>query len=565
MSQSHKAQAAPETTRQPASAVGGYQSLEVPTRTQATVPIDRGRSVGALPLLKDRRLVYVLLFVGLAVGYGLMRGSTWRTDPQAHTILEALATALALMVGVMALVRFYSKKNNTLLFIGAAFLGTAFLDGYHAVVTSTYFSERFPSTLDSLIPWSWVASRFFLSMFLFLSWFYWKRQENLGDEGRISEWAIYVATGVATLTSFMFFAFFPLPRAYYPELFFHRPEEFIPAAFFLFALIGYLRKGRWRDDPVEHWLVQALIVGFMGQAVFMSFSGQLFDVEFDAAHLLKNVSYVFVLVGLLISMYRIFRHAEDSTAKLEQQVEDLARSNGELEHFASVAAHDLQEPLRKVQAFGDRLSATSGDALDERGRDYVDRMQSAARRMQLLIDSLLGFSQVGTRDQPFEQIDLAEIAEQAIVDLEIPIEEAGAVVRVGDLPTIDGDPLQMRQLLQNLIGNALKYRRDDETAVIDIASAEPVITPADASNGLCHIAVQDNGIGFEPQYAEQIFRMFERLHGRTEYLGTGMGLAICRKIVERHGGTITATGTPGVGSTFMIAVPQSQESRRRAA
>ena len=162
----------------------------------------------------------------------------------------------------------------------------------------------------------------------------------------------------------MFFAYVPLPRAYYPELIFHRPEEFGPALFFLLALIGYLRKGDWRHDPLEHWSVLSLIIGLLGQAVFMSFSGQPFDFEFDAAHTLKKASYVAVLVGLLISMYHLFKKLEQeidtcerAQAALVRQTRVLENSNAELEQFAYVASHDLQEPVRKIQVFGSYLAA----------------------------------------------------------------------------------------------------------------------------------------------------------------------------------------------------------------
>ena len=226
-----------------------------------------------------------------------------------------MSTLLALIVEVI-LVRFYGKKNNTFLFIGTGFLGASFLDGYHAVVTSAFFKPFMPSDLPALIPWSWVASRQFLSILLFFGFLAWLREQRLGDKGRFSEGTVYLFSGIFTLASFLFFAFAPLPRAYYPELVFHRPEEFLPALFFLLALIGYLRKGLWREDAFEHWLVLSLIVGVVGQTVFMSFSGTLFDFEFDAAHTLKKVSYVCVLTGLMISMYSLFRVAEEGTRKL---------------------------------------------------------------------------------------------------------------------------------------------------------------------------------------------------------------------------------------------------------
>ena len=235
--------------------------------------------------------------LGLMLGYAAMRGSIWTGGAQLHTVMEAVATLLALIVGAMALVRFYAKENNTFLFIGTGFLGTAFLDGYHAIVTSAFFKPFMPSDLPALIPWSWVASRQFLSIFMILSILAWLREQKLGESGRIRENTVYVFATLFTLASFLFFAFVPLPRAYYPEIVFHRPEEFLPALFFAMALVGYLRKGEWRHDTFEYWLVLSLIIGFISQAGFMSFSGQLFDMEFDAAHLLKKVSYVCVLTG----------------------------------------------------------------------------------------------------------------------------------------------------------------------------------------------------------------------------------------------------------------------------
>jgi PAS domain S-box-containing protein len=257
-----------------------------------------------------RVMSYWLVGAGLTLSYLSLRGSAWQGSIQLHTLMEALATVLALTIGGMALVRYYSRKDSAFLIIGAAFLGTGLLDGYHALVTSAWMAAYLPSDLTSLIPWSWVASRLLLSVILFISWLEWRREQRLGSAGRVTERAVYLRTAAATLLSFLFFALAPLPRAYYPELPFHRPEEFVPALFFLLALIGYLQKGRWRDDAFEHWLVLCLVVSLVSQAVFMSFSGQLFDMNFDMAHMLKKASYLCVLTGLFIAMYGSFRSLE---------------------------------------------------------------------------------------------------------------------------------------------------------------------------------------------------------------------------------------------------------------
>jgi len=225
----------------------------------------------------------------------------------------------------------------------------------------------------------------------------------------------------------------------------------------------------------------------------------------------------------------------------------LERSNRELQDFASIAAHDLQEPLRKVQTFGDRLLSKYGTALGDDGRDYLDRMLSSAKRMRRLIDDLLTYSRVTTKAQPFESTDLNRVMSEVLSDLEIRIEQVSGKIAVDKLPMIDADHSQMHQLLLNLIGNALKFHREDANPVVEVS--------AKVSHGVCSLSVVDNGIGFDEKYLDRIFTIFQRLHGKQEYEGTGVGLAVCRRIVERHGGTITARSTVGRGSSFIINLP----------
>jgi light-regulated signal transduction histidine kinase (bacteriophytochrome) len=230
----------------------------------------------------------------------------------------------------------------------------------------------------------------------------------------------------------------------------------------------------------------------------------------------------------------------------------MKQSNRELEDFAYVASHDLQEPLRKIQAFGDRLKTKHGPDLNEQARDYLDRMQGAAGRMHTLINDLLTFSRVTTKAQPFEPTDLDQIAREVLSDLEVRLQDNDVQLDLGPLPTIDADALQMRQLLQNLIGNAVKFHQADVPPIIKIRG-----TTAEGPEGedLLTLTVEDNGIGFDEKYLDRIFTPFQRLHGRNTYEGTGIGLAVCRKIVERHGGTLTARSKPGEGATFIATLP----------
>ena len=248
---------------------------------------------------------------------------------------------------------------------------------------------------------------------------------------------------------------------------------------------------------------------------------------------------------------RDIRERKRAEEELRMTLARLEQSNRELEDFAYVASHDLQEPLRKIQAFGDLLKSRHGAQLDDQARDYIERMQSAAKRMQVLINDLLSFSRVTTKAQPFVRVDLHEIAREVAHDLEVRMHEAGGTMVIGELPAIDADPLQMRQLLQNLASNALKFHRPGVPPHVEIHGV--------AANNHVEITVSDNGIGFEEKYAERIFTMFERLHGRGKYEGTGIGLAICRKIAQRHGGEIVARSKLGEGSTFIVRLPLSHE------
>jgi len=235
---------------------------------------------------------------------------------------------------------------------------------------------------------------------------------------------------------------------------------------------------------------------------------------------------------------------------LQLREADLLRSNEELERFAYISSHDLQEPLRKIRSFGDRLLGST--QLEGRPLDFLQRMVASAKRMQELIEDLLAYSRVNASQRPFVPTDLNQVVAEACNTLELQIEETRAKIHTGPLATIEADKIQMVQLFQNLIGNALKYRREDVPPVITITLDE--VSESGPEGEMLHLSCRDNGIGFEPQYAGQIFEAFKRLHSRGEYSGSGIGLSICRRIVERHGGIIYATSEPDVGTCMHLSL-----------
>jgi signal transduction histidine kinase len=241
---------------------------------------------------------------------------------------------------------------------------------------------------------------------------------------------------------------------------------------------------------------------------------------------------------------------------IREYAASLERSNRDLMDFANIASHDLQEPLRKISTFSDMLSVRYAGDLDEKGNEYLNRIRVSARHLQALIMDLLTYSRISTKSQPHEKVDLIPIIEQVLIDFELRIEEIGAEIRIDELPLVQADPLQMRQLYYNLIGNSLKFIKPDQKVVIEV-SGDLVKHPSGEgkNENWYELRVSDNGVGFDEKYLDRIFQPFQRLHNPAAYEGNGMGLAICRKIVERHGGEITAKSIPGQGSVFIVRLP----------
>lgn len=248
---------------------------------------------------------------------------------------------------------------------------------------------------------------------------------------------------------------------------------------------------------------------------------------------------------------RIRRSRDDLEAMVSQRTAELTRSNKELEQFASVASHDLQEPLRMVSSYLQLLERRYRSSLDADAVEFIEYAVAGAARMKRLIEDLLAFSRVSSRAAEPGRSSCEAALARAIENLEVAITESGAVVTNGPLPVVEADEFQLVQLFQNLVGNAIKYRSPDRVPEVHIES--------EAQDGVWRLSIHDNGIGIEPQFAERVFVLFQRLHGRDEYTGTGIGLALCKKIVERHGGRIWIEPRPGPGVSVCLTLPKLAE------
>ncbi len=282
----------------------------------------------------------------------------------------------------------------------------------------------------------------------------------------------------------------------------------------------------------------------------------VFEFNYDSDwHLMAIAKMGDGLVISFIDITTIHRYRE----QLEIANQELKRSNESLQQFAYVASHDLQEPLRKIMAFGDILTDMHRPTLGSSGADLVDRMQQSAKRMSQLIRDLLDYSRVSTQKDPFEQVDLNALVADVQSDLEVPIRDSGASIFVEPLPIVSGSRVQLQQLMQNLLSNAIKFGRKGQAPLVNIrcqlAEAGSLTAGLRPERSYWQLTVTDNGIGFDSQYAERIFQVFQRLHGKAQFAGTGVGLAICRKVVENHNGAIRASCKPGEGATFTVWLP----------
>lgn len=289
-----------------------------------------------------RAITYFLVVTFLIVVHASVHRSLWHSNSVVHTIFETVASILAFQVGAMAILNHYAKRNILSLFLGVGFLGTGILDAFHTYITSEPVISYFPSAKSSIIAWTWLPARIFLALFMFLSWLFWFINERRSRKIILNDGLIYFISSTIVLLTLCFFIYSPLPSPYSKFIDYSRPLDLLPGLLFFLALMGYLYKGHWRYDALENWIVLSLIVNFMTQFLFMSYSRNIFDDYFDIAHLLKITSYICVLIGLLISVFQLYKRSERLAENLKETKDHLDSYSKKLENLVEARTGDLQ-------------------------------------------------------------------------------------------------------------------------------------------------------------------------------------------------------------------------------
>lgn len=466
-----------------------------------------------------------------------------------HFLLEWSGVIVAIVTAIMALVQYRITGNLATPIIGMALLSAGFMDAFHALAASNIIRSVADGT--NFIPFTWALSRMFNAIVLTLG-------AGIFVFGFNRKVLPIRRNRFVLLTSvfFLFVSFLiiqicastnQLPQTMYVDGWFARPYDVVPLVIYVFLACFILpRFIRIEKSVFSSALFWSMIPAIATQLHMAFGSSQLFDSDFHIGHFLKAASYVVPLAGLVIDYMKTYREQKERVAELKVVRQGLEYKNRELEQFAYIAAHDLQEPLVTLMSFNDLLVADYEKQLEGNGKQYLDYMNQSVLRMRELVKGLLDYSKIG-KNSVLTFVDCNELVNEVKNDLKSKLTSSNARLIIGKLPTVNAYRMELRLMFQNLILNAVKFTRPGEAPVVEIL--------ADKVADVWRFAVRDEGLGIPKENQERIFVIFQRLHSKSEFEGTGIGLAHCAKIASLHEGEIWVESKEGEGSTFYFTIP----------
>jgi len=465
-----------------------------------------------------------------------------------HNTAEFFSIMVSLCVFSVGWFTYDQSQDRHALFLGTAFLAIGLIDFMHTLSNAAMPAFITPNSTNKSTQF-WISARLFDASAFLISAFIFPETQSRWLSRKLLMTAALAVTGFLFIGVVFFQSYLPataIPGVGLTPL--KRYAEYLAIVLLITAFAAYWnRMAKTGDRMLLHYLA-AFIICIFSEGVFASYKTG-FDTYNVVGHIYKIIAFYLIYKALFVTAVKNpYIRLKEYAAKLEQ-------GNRDLLDFSFIASHDLQEPLRKIQTFSDRLKNTEYDSMSEKSLDYLERMERSARTMQDLIFDLRRYCGVQSDSEPMIPVDLKECVAEAAADLRGICEETGGTVEIGELPRIEANRVQMRELFRNLICNSLKYHGHEKPLV-------KVYFDSTCPDGCLEFHIEDNGAGFDERYLDKIFKPFRRLHAKSSpYEGTGMGLAICRKIVERHGGSISAKSEPGNGSTFIVRLPGTQVGR----
>lgn len=458
-------------------------------------------------------------------------------NAELHTILETVSTVLAMLLGILLLINYYSKKTNLFLFLACGFIGASIFDLLHIFVTSTFLSNYLPLH-EALSPWSWLISRIFLSSFILTGWFFWFYELRLKQTIFVGEKKLYAILFITLVIAIYIFFNHPFSFGHIKFSVFNRPQEFIPAILFSSAFIGLLMKNNWKEDLFDFCLVQFLLINAINHLFIMPLSASVNDAFFTMAHLIKIVSYVVMYVGVLHYSFNLFKLAELRNKELITNSIKLKNINADLDSFTNVASHDLKAPLRGIKQLVSWIEEDLGEQLKDDVKQNFNLLNKRVLRMSNLVDDLLEYSRIGKKNYKEELVDVEKLLKTII---ECATNKKIELIINNKLPMLLTQKPLIDLVFRNIIGNAIKHS-DKQNILITVSS----ISYANKVEFFIH----DNGPGIAPEHHQRIFEMFQTLQPKDEVEGSGIGLSLVKKTVELVGGKIDVASNTNQGCTF---------------